>query len=118
MQLKVNMNMSSEIFEKRAFEVFDTTEINEPLLMLYKQLSFAIRDHCDTMTLDKTSLRRILRDKTVSTFPTIYGDTSIYSILKANLIKIFERDPLVRQYFRLEYGDDDTLIIKVIGISD
>jgi hypothetical protein len=110
--------MSSEISDGRAFDVFDTTEINEPLLMLYKQLSFAIRDHCDTMILDKTSLRRTLHGKTISTFPMIYEDTSIYSILKANLIKIFERDPLVKQYFQLEYVDDDTLIIKVIGISD
>ena len=112
------MNMSSEIFDKRPFEVFDTPEINEPLLMLYKQLSFAIRDQCDTMTLDNTSFRRVLGGKTVSTFPTIHGTTSIYSILKTNLIKIFERDDLVQQYFRLEYVDDDKLMIRVVGLEN
>jgi hypothetical protein len=108
------MNRSSEISDERALEVFDTTEINEPLLLLYKQLIFAIRDHCDTMALDKTSLQRILRGKTVSTLPTIYGNDSIYAVLRVNLIKIFERDPVVNKYFRLDNTDDDTLIVKAI----
>jgi hypothetical protein len=68
--------------------------------------------------LDKTSLRRLIRGKTISTFPMIYGTDSIYSPLKVNLIKIFERDPLVEKYFRLEYAEDDTLIIKTVGLRD
>jgi hypothetical protein len=109
--------MSTGIFERRAFEVFDTTEINEPLLLLYKQLSFAIRDHCDTLTLDRTSFQRNLHGTTVSTIPTIYGNDSIYIALKENLLKIFKRDPLIKKYFQLEFADD-MLIIKTIAQHD
>ena len=110
--------MSTEIFERRAFEVFDTTEINESLLLSYKQLSFAIRDHCDTLTLNRTSFQRNLHGTTVSSIPTIYGDDSIYIALRENLLKIFKRDPLIKNYFQLEFADDDMLIIKTIAQHD
>jgi hypothetical protein len=70
------------------------------------------------MTLDKMSLQCLIRGKTITTFPMIYETDLIYSALKVKLIKIFERDPLVKKYFRFEYAEADTLIIKAVGLRD
>ena len=111
------MSSPEEGFNRRAFEVFKTDELNEPLLMIYQHLQLALREKCDELILSREELVHITKDGTVKRLPMVYGNTSLYSVFKDSLLEIFERDPLVKEYFQLEQMGDDNLVIKRIESS-
>ena len=107
------MDASSELFKGRAFEVFDSSEVNEVLLAAYSELSYAIRDSSDLVILDRKALVHIRDGHIAGRWSMIYGSTSIYDMARKNLLKILELDGKVKQYFQLEYVDENNLRIRI-----
>lgn len=112
------MASTPELFKTRASEVFEIEDMNEPLLTVYQQFYLALRDNTDMLMLNSKELVHVSSGVVVKRLPMIYGSNSIYPSIKKNLFTIFERDDLVKQYFRLEQADDDNLAIKVVKPDD
>ena len=103
-----------EISMGRAFEVFGTGEINEFVQASYRELSLALREHSDFIELNKSELIHVSNGITIDKLPMIYGNDSIYDVVRRSFLEIFRRDSLVKQYFCLENADSNSLTIKVI----
>lgn len=111
------MSSPAELLENRPFEVFADEDINEALLMIYQHLRIALRHNSDVLVLNKEELKHITDEAVVQRFTMLFGNTSICSAVRKNLLKIFEHDELVKQYFQLEQADDDSLIVRIIKSS-
>lgn len=106
------MSTSTELFKGRAFDIFDAGEINEVLLAIYRELSFAIRDSSDTMILSRNELVHMNNGRTIGEMPIVYGSTSIYDMARESILKILERDELVQQFFQIDQMDEDNITVR------
>jgi hypothetical protein len=109
-----SMSSPAELLKNRPFEVFGAEEINELLLMIYVQLQIALRHNSDVLVLNTEELKHVTDDVVVERFTMPFGNISIYSAARQNLLQIFERDDLVKQYFQLDHADDDNLVVRTI----
>jgi hypothetical protein len=109
-----HMDFQPLLFDGRAFELFDAEEITEPLLMLYRQLSLALREKADTIQLNEKELLQIANGLPTKRISMIYEGMSIYATVRKNLFLLFERDDLVKQHFRLTRTDSHELVVEVI----
>src|ERR1700752_117955 len=108
------MDSPVETLKMRAFEIFTSTELNEPLLMIYQQLGIALRDHSDFVKIDRNAFIQVADGKTIPSMQMTYGDTSIFDVFRANLDKILQRDNLIKQHFQIEHTDEDNIVLKTI----
>lgn len=111
------MSSLAELLKNRAFEVFAPEDINELLLTIYLHLQIALRHNSDVLVLNIEELKHVTDEVVVERFTMPLGSTSIYSAFRKNLLKIFERDDLVKQYFQLEHADNDSVIVRVVKSS-
>jgi len=98
----------------RAIEVFKNSEINEFVFASYRELNYALREHSDSIELNKLELVHVANGITTVRFPMIYGNDSVYDVFRRSILEIFRRDGLVKQYFCLASADSNSLTIKVI----
>jgi hypothetical protein len=96
----------------RPYNIFSRDELNEPLLSIYISIAAAIRDNCDTLTLHKIELIRSKNNNVIGTIRLSHGKDSIFEIMREALLKVYERDELIRKYFDLEMRPNKELTLN------
>jgi hypothetical protein len=107
-----------EALEKHEIEVFSDEELNYFIQGMYILIRVAVRDNCDTFTINRTEVKRSKGGVVIGTTPLVYSTESVYSIMRESLLKIVERDALVQRHFQLEYADDDQLIYRISNVAE
>jgi hypothetical protein len=102
-----------EDFENRVFEIFTSEEMSEPLIMVYRYLSFAVNAKCDKLMLNPTELCFIASGREVWKVPIVSENYLVRDFYRVCFLKVFERDAHVHKLFRYEFSDGGDLVIKV-----
>lgn len=86
---------------KRPFQVFSTLEMTEFIQTSYAFLGIAFRDKCSMVSLDRTQLSRLRNGEIVGYFPMRYDSDSIFDVMRSTLLKILDRDNLLKNHVRI-----------------
>ena len=106
-------------FKRRAFEVFDNSEISEPLLMVYHYLGWMGKHksgvEINSFEFSHSGISYLFNGKEVLSLPDSNSGL-FFDLHKKSFIMVFERDILVQEHFRLHVVDD-RLVVE-LGTED
>ena len=108
------MNTFLQSLAERELAVFDVEDLDEFVQGLYILLRIAVRQECDTFALNKTQITWSKSGKVMGSNPVMLVTESVYQIMRESLLKIVERDSVVRQHLRLIQSNEDQLIYSVV----
>jgi hypothetical protein len=100
-----------ENFNERAFQIFGSNEISEPIIMAYMYLGGIVKFGADSLIISQTELRFMESDCEVLILPMSFGDAIMNS-----MIEIFRKDVFVQKEFDYEVEGNNMLIkVKEFG---
>jgi hypothetical protein len=102
----------------RELVVFKVEELDEFVQGIYILLRVAVRQECDTFTIDTSEIIWSRGGIVIGSFPLILRTQSIYPIMRASLLKIIERDSVVRQHLQRIEPADGRLAYKIVYDQD
>lgn len=92
------------------YELFDDSERGHAVIFLYHLMKWGVRDKADLLELKPAEFTWSRNKKVIGTFPlTIPTPTPSFSDL---LSEIFDKDPIVRKYFDIDYIGTGTFKIS------
>lgn len=98
--------------QHRPSEVFQPSELNYSILMMYNILRAALRDHRDTLRITPHDVTWIRAGAPVGQFPRSTKQTLTH---RAAMERIRERDEVVRRHLRLVSEAPDEAIYRITG---
>ena len=106
------MNNIIEHLRKNGVDVFQVHELNEPLMLTYKILSWAVRDQADTLLIDPRHVEWYKKDILIDKFqPTALIPVLTFPVI---LKQIIDRDPIVNRMLKLISNEDKRTIYKIV----
>lgn len=111
------MNTQLDFFTKRAYTIFESNELSEFLVITYQELGSAILNKNDLLVLTKDKLTHKKGKEIINEIKLIYGESSVYQIIKDSLLAILSRDKVMGQYFKIDYQNEEEMIFKVENVD-
>jgi len=95
-----------EDFESRAFEVFSSEEMSEPLISVYTILSLMVAAEYDAIIIFHDVMRYSANGNEKIVLPTAFGGKYLDECIR----KVFERDSLIQELFDCDFNNENILI--------
>jgi hypothetical protein len=95
-----------EDFENRAFVIFSSEEMSEPLISVYTILSLMIAAECDEIIIFHDVTRYSARGNEKIVLPTAFGGDYLDDCIR----RVFERDSLIQELFDCDFNNREILI--------
>ena len=99
------MNLPKD-FENRAFEIFSSEEMSEPLISVYTILSLMVAAGCDAIIIFHDVTRYSAKGNERIVLPTAFGGDYLDGCIR----KVFERDSLIQELFYCDFNNKKILI--------